>query len=198
LFDLHLHAGARRVKSTLGVAAGYEVQTLGCALSYLFDTTAALEAITQDIEKWPMTSGTALPPDLSIAVKQLALVSRHYHGIYNILDKRFSLLVAASINPRNKTLLSALSARLYPADELQISHPAVRAAVEDLEAQRAAALFKAAAQQDAQFKRQDRAGYQPGRGRGRHFNDNRGGRHGGAGRGDRDYRGDHNNPSAPQ
>ena len=58
LFDLQLHAGARRVKATLGVAAGYEVQPLGCALSYLYDASAALQSVTADVEQWPTSSGT--------------------------------------------------------------------------------------------------------------------------------------------
>jgi hypothetical protein len=45
LFDLSNHSGARRVKAVLGTHATFEVETLACATSFLYDGVVALEEL---------------------------------------------------------------------------------------------------------------------------------------------------------
>ena len=57
LFDLSNHSGARRVKAVLGTHATFEVETLACATSFLYDGVVALEELAAAVKLIP-TSGS--------------------------------------------------------------------------------------------------------------------------------------------
>ena len=104
-----------------------------------------------------------------------------------IVEDRFSPLTTSSVSPNHRNLLNALSSQVRPlAFEDQIPSARVRTAVQALETQRAAALFKAASQDEAQkgpsggqrnFHQKFQPGRSgPGRGLGPYYHSGRGGK----------------------
>jgi mRNA deadenylase 3'-5' endonuclease subunit Ccr4 len=147
LFDLSHHVGARRVKAVLGVHAGHETETLGCSLSYLFDLSAALSEIADAIKLLPSSGpNNTVTTEHRILHERVEKSSTLLKGVIELLDERFCLLMATANSPNNKSLLSALTARIRSSSfDAVLSNQRVRVAYQELEAQRAEALFKAAA-----------------------------------------------------
>ena len=180
LFNLSNHAGARRVKAVLGNQATFEVETLACGTSFLYDELVALEELAAAVKLMPATG-----PEQTYSAEHQHLVYRtqclvdFHRGVYTLFNKRFNLLMAAAASPSNKNLLSALTARVRSSTITQtLSDPEVISAVQDLETVRADATFKAAARQEAGRSTYtnepnrpwyQQPGLQRGRGRGRGF-----------------------------
>lgn len=153
LFDLSNHSGVRRVKAVLGTHAAFEIETLGCALNWQFDQAAAVvEIILEAVKRLPPSGpNKSVTAEHSGLVQRLEKVGKSMQAGLEIIEDRFSLLTASSASPNNRNLLNALSSKVRSlAFKEQIPSARVRTAVQDLETQRAAALFKAAAQYEAQ------------------------------------------------
>jgi len=71
LFDLSTHAGARKVKAVLGTHAAFEIETLGCSLSFLYDSAKASAEIAEAI-KLLAPSG----PNNTVSAEHAGLYSR--------------------------------------------------------------------------------------------------------------------------
>jgi hypothetical protein len=201
LFDLSSHTGARRVRATLGTAASYEIETLGCGLSFLFDSVQALTEITSAVKllsPWG-PNGSIAPEHLNLETR-LSRVTTYQQKIVELFFQRFSLLVAAAASPANKALLPALTARVRGSVDYQLD-PSVQAALQDLESKRADAQFKSAANHEAnrgsgsghQRFHQDRTSGPASRGRG--YSRGRGRR--GGGRWSHDREEDYSGASTP-
>lgn len=120
----------------------------------MFDLVAALSEIAEAIKLLPATG-----PNNTVTTEHRCLHERVdksatlLQGVVQLLDERFCLLVATSASPHNKSLLSALTARVRSsAYDTVLSHEGVRKAYQDLEAKRAEELFKAAAKYEVSHK----------------------------------------------
>jgi hypothetical protein len=139
IFDLSNHSGVRKVKSVLGTHAAFEIETLGCSLSWLFDHAAAATEILEAVQRLPPSGpNNTVSPEHSGLVSRLEKLSSGLKAILDIIADRFSLLTASAASPNNRNLLNALTARVRSntAFEDQIPSARVRLAVLDLESQR--------------------------------------------------------------
>lgn len=150
-FDINIHAGARKVKAVLGTHAGFEIETLGCSLSFLYDSAAAAAEIADAIKRLaPSGPNNTISPEHAGLFTRVSRLTENLEGVYKLLKQRFSLLVASAQSPNNKTLLNALTAKVRATTlEDLIPDEDVRVAIKELESKRAEELFKAAAKFEA-------------------------------------------------
>lgn len=151
LFDLGQQSAVIKVRSALGIAQFYEVETLACSLSYQHDLAEALLELAPAVKAIPFwgPSGTPTVEHTNLQ-RVLDILADKAVKIKKIVEQRYSLLTAAALKPNNKALLQALTARVRGTlTDTQVPDPEVREAVLDLEADRAAALFKEAAKLEA-------------------------------------------------
>lgn len=151
-FDPSAPTGASKVNANLGTAAGYEVETLDCAISF-YQTGARVSTerahaaikLLQPRGQSDTVTPAHLRPE---SIRHLVDYNQHIRGL---LSQRFCLLAAAATAPYKTTLLSVLTTNVVRNStvEVLIPDPGVLIVLQDPEPKRATANFNKAANHEA-------------------------------------------------
>jgi hypothetical protein len=79
IFDLSNHSGVRKVKSVLGTHAAFEIETLGCSLSWLFDHAAAATEILEAVQRLPPSG-----PNNTVSPEHMRLVESLGEALFGL------------------------------------------------------------------------------------------------------------------